>query len=59
METAQAGIDEEEERWRIMKRWLHHLLPENETCCRHSDERGEAASDIYAARYPQPLVNGK
>lgn len=20
-----------------MKRWLHHLLPESETCCRHSD----------------------
>lgn len=31
-ETVEARIDEKEQRARIMKRWLHHLLPKRETC---------------------------
>lgn len=52
-QTNEAKIDEKEDRAGIMKRWLHHLLPETLT------QEQQGGSRRSAVRYAQPLLSGR
>lgn len=57
--AAAAARTGERDKWGgRMNGWLHHLLPESETCCRHSDESWEAASDPqWDTHHPSWMVS--
>lgn len=57
--AAAAARTDERDKWAgRMNGWLHHLLPESETCCHHSDESWEAASDPqWDTRHPSRMVS--